>query len=54
MDLCESSNFEFLNWKLGPDKRCNYTFINKLVSCAISYALPSEGIINMILDLWMG
>jgi hypothetical protein len=53
MDLCESSNFGFVNEKLGPDKRCNFTFINKLFSCAISYALPSEGIINMILDLTM-
>jgi hypothetical protein len=54
MDLCESSNFEFLNGELRPDKRCNFTFINKLFSCESLYALTSEGIINKILDFKNG
>jgi hypothetical protein len=54
MNLCESSNFVFVNGNLTPDKRCNFTFINKLFICAIFNALPYEGIINMILDFKNG
>ena len=54
MDLCESSNFEFLNGKLRPDIRCKFTFINKLFSCALIYTLTSEVIINKILDFKNG
>jgi hypothetical protein len=50
ISCCITNNFEILNGKFGSDTRGDFTFINKLGSGAIDYALAYEGIINKILD----
>lgn len=46
LSFCETNNFQILNGNFGSDTRGDFTFINKLDSSVIDYALAYEGLIN--------
>jgi hypothetical protein len=54
IDFCETKNFKILNGRFRSETRGEFTFVNKLGSSVIDYALTAESVVNNILDFKIG